>query len=686
MAKIIISVLIISLFIVLQLSSASVINIESKESKTTVVNIIQNETELFHNNLSGIQGGLDNERYHIRESWYNELSSNIFNWITNSVNDLTNYFTKTEIEDSYFDKSEIIGFGYYNLSDFDISDYFTSSQIESFDYYNNTNFPYTALSNFTNNQGFWNDTYATFNKTFADGLYVPYTGATQNVNLGNNNFTVNGTTLHVDVNTGRVGIGTTSPTSKLHIRDDSGSSPAQYTFSGNVTSGYTTIFSMNDIGLTMGHGSTSRDLRLQTGSTPRLTILGGGNVGIGTTTPQQRLHVNGSAVFNGTLTINNGTAAQHAVTLAQLQAINSTVTGDFVPYTGASQSVNLNDRNLTNVQRLGIGTDSPGARLHVAGETWLNVMPGFEQEGSIRVGRSDNPGIRYHSIVARNTGSPASNWIRFDIHAPGTTTDQREVMILRGDGNVGIGTTTPGARLDINVTSAVASPGLRIDKASAINQVALFVRHKTGVDTRGIADFQNNDGSVMYIRGDGNVGIGTTIPQTKLHVVGNVTINGTVFAEDYVTMSKVWDETKRGSAIGLIVNPNTYIKADGTLNYESHPAFVRMISNVTDMDRPETQTIQEEICHIEEKIIEKEVIKQNGNGEEGEQETQFETTFEEVCNTQSREVTSYPHTKEVETKGLSTQIRIMTLERQIYEQNEIIKDLISRIEALEGEI
>jgi len=40
--------------------------------------------------------------------------------------------------------------------------------------------------------------------------YIPYTGATQNVNLGANNFTINTNTLFVDANTGRVLIGLTS--------------------------------------------------------------------------------------------------------------------------------------------------------------------------------------------------------------------------------------------------------------------------------------------------------------------------------------------------------------------------------------------------------------------------------------------------------------------------------------------
>lgn len=83
--------------------------------------------------------------------------------------------------------STILGFNYYNSSNFVITDYFTKSQVLGFSYYNSTNFPYTHLSNFTDNLGnrgytnnlnftnganYWNDTFATFNKSYADTLYA----------------------------------------------------------------------------------------------------------------------------------------------------------------------------------------------------------------------------------------------------------------------------------------------------------------------------------------------------------------------------------------------------------------------------------------------------------------------------------------------------------------------------------
>ena len=80
-----------------------------------------------------------------------------------------------------------------------------------------------------------------------------------------------------------------------------------------------------------------------------------GNVGIGTTTPQRKLHVNGSAIINGTLNMDsnkiinvaNGISATDVVTLGQLQSVNNTVSGDYVPYVGADSNIDLGSQNIT---------------------------------------------------------------------------------------------------------------------------------------------------------------------------------------------------------------------------------------------------------------------------------------------------------------------------------------------------
>ena len=62
--------------------------------------------------------------------------------------------------------------------------------------------------------GFFDDTDTTYTNSSFDLSQISNTG---NLDLGNNNFTINGTTFFVDTNKGRVGIGTTSPLWKLDI-------------------------------------------------------------------------------------------------------------------------------------------------------------------------------------------------------------------------------------------------------------------------------------------------------------------------------------------------------------------------------------------------------------------------------------------------------------------------------------
>ncbi|MCF7910500.1 SUMF1/EgtB/PvdO family nonheme iron enzyme, partial [Candidatus Pacearchaeota archaeon] len=177
--------------------------------------------------------------------------------------------------------------------------------------------------------------------------------------------------------TGNLGIGTTSPLAgvaqtnvkttnltshygQLALIDDSaitdGIGGAMY-FGGKYTgSTYTTWAGIQGAKAVATDGNYGGELRFFTrvqganmGATgPRMVINNDGNVGIGTTSPGAKLHVDGSAIINGTLIgLSNATDLTGAVTLAQLQTINNTVSGDYVPYTGADSNIDLGDKNIT---------------------------------------------------------------------------------------------------------------------------------------------------------------------------------------------------------------------------------------------------------------------------------------------------------------------------------------------------
>ena len=90
---------------------------------------------------------------------------------------------------------------------------------------------------------------------------------------------------------GNVGIGTTNPTSKLQI---SNGGQTIYLATGTNTSGYALNIGVNDDGVNFSNNSSSRGFNFSNNSGNLLKITSGGNVGIGTTTPDAKLSVNGT--------------------------------------------------------------------------------------------------------------------------------------------------------------------------------------------------------------------------------------------------------------------------------------------------------------------------------------------------------------------------------------------------------
>jgi len=77
--------------------------------------------------------------------------------------------------------------GFYNSSDFSIGDYYTAVEVLAFGYYNSSDFVITDYYLKSNPANYWNDTYATFNKTYADGLYITQ-GNEENLNVNSSDY------------------------------------------------------------------------------------------------------------------------------------------------------------------------------------------------------------------------------------------------------------------------------------------------------------------------------------------------------------------------------------------------------------------------------------------------------------------------------------------------------------------
>ena len=202
-----------------------------------------------------------------------------------------------------------------------------------------------------------------------------------------------------------------------------------------------------------------------------MRIDNAGNVGIGTTAPNQPLVVAGSDATNPIIAKIQNIAGSPSGGAKLIFGTSNTITVDTVGAelfairtdTGGSGSTDLAfstslATTMTEYMRIkasgnvGIGIATPGAKLDIAA-----AASAVEAE-NIRFSRiGDN--ARYNSIYSYSMDAGAA-YLQFRVHDGVTTTSQASVMTLKGTGNVGIGTTAPDRKLEIN--TGAATGGLRL--------------------------------------------------------------------------------------------------------------------------------------------------------------------------------------------------------------------------------
>jgi hypothetical protein len=291
--------------------------------------------------------------------------------------------------------------------------------------------------------------------------------------------------------------------------------------------------------------AASADNRFAVGPLPagapldeKLTVLASGNVGIGTPDPAQRLHVTGDRIR-----LENGTKRLDLRADGGAVEVQSDTSKLYLRSSGPGSNNHIVMNHAAGDGNVGIGTENPTHKLHV------NAKAGLRQNALYLSGDAGWSSVSYNAHHDDANGAwlfpdparkaitieldDASGNTRMEVYSNASATpggwrshfkvsgDTDRVAMAYNGGSVGIGTTAPAQKLHVSGDRVrLENAGKRLDLRADGSAVDVQSdTHNLYIHSLGPAG-QNHVFLSPHSQ-NGNVGIGTTAPQAKLHVAAS---------------------------------------------------------------------------------------------------------------------------------------------------------------------